>query len=129
MAEKPTRTVLKAVVKIGDKFLVLKRSPDAEFFPKLWEFPGGWPGPETEDAEDALEGKVKDETGIFIHVLPPPKEYVVDCGDRVNKYEIYETRFLFGDVLLSEIHSEFGWLTQEEVKKMPIAPDLENYFK
>ena len=55
----------KAVIKQGDKFLILHRASDEKAFPELWDFPGG----KLEDGEvplESLKREVREETQLEI---------------------------------------------------------------
>ena len=57
------KIVQKAVIKKGDKYLILLRPSDKKFFPDHWDFPGG----KLDDGEDAIESlkrEVLEETGL-----------------------------------------------------------------
>jgi 8-oxo-dGTP diphosphatase len=64
------RVPQKAVINEDNKFLILKRSPNAAVYPNHWDLPGG----RLESGEDmkrSLEREVKEETGLKIKIMKP----------------------------------------------------------
>jgi 8-oxo-dGTP pyrophosphatase MutT (NUDIX family) len=59
---------VKAVLRRGDRVLLLRRSPEAPQFAGLWDLPGG-SVEEGESLEDALVREVHEETGLTPTIL------------------------------------------------------------
>lgn len=99
-----------------EKFLVLKRAKDKEFYPGKWEFPGG--KAEDEDPENAILREFEEETDLV--------------GVVVKRGDVFEWRSKYGtartspflievdeaDVELSREHVDYRWVTREELFKL-----------
>ena len=103
------REIQKVVVKKDDKYLILLRSKDAEFFPECWDFPGG-KLEENEEPYDGIEREVKEETnldvratgvlGVYEYFLEEKKEELI--------FTVYSIEIISGEVKLSSEHSSLS---------------------
>jgi ADP-ribose pyrophosphatase YjhB (NUDIX family) len=109
----------KAVIKQGDKYLILKRSPKAPVYPNHWDFPGGRLE-HGEDATSGLEREVFEETGLKINVIRLVQTLNENPVKRNHFYIAFECRILSGEVRLSHEHTAFRWATKEEILKLNI---------
>lgn len=111
------------VLKKEEKILVLKRKNG------LWEFPGGnieW----GELPEKAAARECKEETGIT------PKEisflgitsatYKKEENEKHSIYLVYSGKCIEDVVTLSEEHTEYRWLTLEELKYLKLGLNAES---
>ena len=108
-----TEQVRKAVlVNDEDKVLILKSSDKNEKHAGEWDLPGG----HIHEGEDDIEGlkrEVKEETGLDI----ASPEMVLDDGRK--KY--YKTREYSGTIEISDEHTEYEWVTIEELDSYTIG--------
>lgn len=115
----------KGVILREGKALLLRRSPDDDFGPGQWEFPGG-----TlefgEGLEDCLRREVREETGLTIRVqrllyantfLTQPWRQVVVVSYLCQPSE--------EEVRLSAEHTAFLWAGKEELGQLLPLPVLE----
>ena len=78
----------KALINDNQKILLLKRSADSKFFPKVWDFPGG----KFEDEDSPIEVVVREtleETGL-----------VITPGEILGEYDYQDTNvhyYFLGD--------------------------------
>lgn len=110
------------------KYLVVCRSakkyPDAG---RQWEIPGGRINPGTSLTEN-LKREVMEETGLEIKYEPK----LITAQDiprpSKNKHIVRLTYsgFADGNVKLSDEHTEYQWLTLEEISKLD---PIDEYFK
>lgn len=99
------------------KFLVLKRNPEKySTVHKLWDMPGGRIDPGSTLLEN-LNRELKEETGLTLS-SEPRLIYAQDIL-RPDKHVVRLTYIGEGEgeITLSDEHSEFDWLTAEEIKK------------
>jgi 8-oxo-dGTP diphosphatase len=119
---KPTHAV-KAVIRNSEgKILFLQRKPD----PKMkvipnWDFPGGIVEL-GEEEKSALQREIQEELGV---------DSVI--GDEVGKWTFfrpydgqtvtvtnYAVELLSQDIILSNEHADFQWVSFEDAKKLPV---------
>jgi len=142
MAEITQRVACKAVISLGGKVLVLREGSTYEEGTQIerWGFPGGRINP----GEPFLEGlrrEVLEETGLSIANQEPL--YVGEWFPNIKGQANHIVAIFFvceptegtkeGDVLLSEEHDSYSWVTAADAKSMDfMAPDddvLATFFK
>lgn len=114
----------KAIIKNGEKYLILKRRPTASTYPNHWDFPGG----KLEIGErpsEGLEREVNEETGLAIVVKHPVLVFSEDLNGHETVFIVYEAEASSKQVTLSHEHTEFKWASRDEILALPI----ENYLK
>lgn len=113
------------------KYLVIMRS--AEKYPDAgakWEIAGGRINPGTPLLEN-LKREVKEETGL--EIIGEPKLITAqDIFSKIKDKQIVRLTYLGqanGEVKLSEEHTEYKWLTSDELVKLePVDPVLKEVF-
>ena len=127
---KKKRTPLKAIIKQGDKYLILMRAAHDVVYPNVWDFPGGMQE-DGEEPKDGLAREVMEETGLTI----VPNEIVFthdhETFDSIKHFLVYDIDSIEGDtdnIMISDEHSAWRWATEEEIKNLPLAPLLTAYF-
>ena len=116
----------KALIEQNGKFLIIKRSETAKNYPLHWDLPGG-KLERGETPEEGLVREVKEETTLDVKVVDPMFSYLETHG--VFAYVVvYECELLSGEIKLSSEHSEYKWVTQEELKELLIEPYLVKFF-
>ena len=108
-----TEQVRKAVlINDEDRVLILRSSDKNEKHAGEWDLPGG----HIHEGEGDIEGlkrEVKEETGLDI----ASPEMVLDDGRK--KY--YKTREYSGTIEISDEHTEYEWVTIEELDSYTIG--------
>ena len=116
----------------GDEILLAKRSEDREFYPGVWDVPGGHcDGNET--PTETLVRELQEEIGVRPHVFeevavlgePRPAEH------RDARYHIFIVTAWAGEpqVQGSE-HSDLCWLSLERALSLPLAhPEYPQLFR
>ena len=119
--------ISKAVIQKDGKFLLLKRASHSKSFPNLWDFAGG-KHDLGETPEQAVLRETKEETS-----------YEIEPGNeiRTEKYQDEKYDLLFhyfipeivsGELKLSYDHSEFRWLSEEEMDELELHPAVKLFF-
>lgn len=125
----------KVVLLHKNKFLILKRASDSKSRPNMWDLPGGnseWPEGLNHNTSNLhtfdVAREIWEETGLrfrpnifvkealtYFSTFFEAKEgiYTVICGWRVKDI----TDSLAESVTISDEHSEFAWISQEEIGK------------
>ena len=121
----------KAMIKDGEKFLILKRSPNAATYPNRWDFPGG--RLETgENAQKGLEREVLEEIGLEVDVKEPVFVFQEKLGNHFDVFIVHSVEIIEGnqsEVKLSEEHTDFKWATREEILGLPIENFLRAFLE
>tara|TARA_Y100001937_G_scaffold127045_1_gene198002 strand:+ start:10686 stop:11108 length:423 start_codon:yes stop_codon:yes gene_type:complete len=108
-----TEQVRKAVlINDEDKALILKSSDLNEKHAGEWDLPGGHIH-EGEDDIDGLKREVKEETDLDI----TSPEMILHDGRK----KFYKTRSYSGTIKLSEEHTEYEWVTIDEIDSYNIG--------
>ncbi len=113
------------IVKKG-KFLLVKRSDNDSFLPGDWEIPGG----KLEYGEVAENGAVREvyeETGLKVKI-----EYLLATWEYEGVYndiQYVQLDFLCtpiddSDVKLSEEHSDYAWITFDQLDNYDMTPEM-----
>jgi 8-oxo-dGTP diphosphatase len=127
--EKKQIIAQKAVIKKGDRFLILLRAKNETAFPELWDFPGG----KLETGEDPLQSlarEVKEETGLTVRAKNVEGSYESELNGAPVKFTIYAVDILSGDpehIVIGEEHSEYRLATAEEIQNLKTMPYMKNY--
>jgi len=112
-----------------NKFLVIRRSPQDDFMPNFWDTPGGCLD-FCENPIKALVRESQEEAGLSIKV-----DQLLYCHNQV-----YEVRHWFTLIYQCEIigdqkiildpneHSEYRWVTFEELKYLPKIDFLNDFY-
>lgn len=123
-----TMVVVRALIKVKQRYLFIKRSDVESFGANQWELPGGKID-NLELLHEGLKREVFEETGLLINVDMSAK-YI---GNEIIKEGKYKGRaFIFmvfdasvrkGNITLSSEHSEFRWFTKNEILKLDLTSD------
>lgn len=111
MSSDPIHVVGAAIFRDG-KCLITRRSAKMSHALK-WEFPGGKIEP-GETAQEALRRELMEELGLEIAVGPFLGRGEGRLGERLILLDVYEARWLGGELTLRE-HHEHGWFGPREI--------------
>lgn len=123
----------KAVIKQGDRFLILlrvaERNGKPNAFAEVWDFPGGRLEKD-EDPEQGLVREVKEETQLDIQ----PKGVQGVCSGQLKdvpiEFVIYSVEVdphSLNGITLGNEHSEWRFATAGEIRQLPTMPYMEEY--
>lgn len=108
-----------AVLRYGNKFLVLKRSEDDEDMPGVWEFPSG-NAEVGENLHNALIREVWEETGIKLNKnnlkivslqqYESEKSDYIKCSVQINFVANIKE---LPNITLSEEHTNYNWVERD----------------
>ena len=103
-----------AVPQHGDKFLLLKRSEQNSSSGE-WVFPGG-KIENNETAKEAARRELKEETGLQGEIKDSGEKYIGEGELGLWKMFPFHVKVQEKDVELDYEHSDFKWLSLEELK-------------
>lgn len=119
--------VTTAIVKRGNKYLLLKRSEHNLTNVNRWQFPEG--GMDfKEKALDSLKRELKEETNLDLISAK-----FLDVTNHILKYfrqdVLYIIRVIFlckakGTIKLSNEHKDYGWFTKAQIRKLPLNREM-----
>ena len=125
-----TYVALKALIVKDRKYLIIKRSPEEDVFAEEWDLPGG----KVNFGElplDALKREVEEETGIGVNVIRPVDVWSFFKND--GKTQVVGITFLCnyagGGFALREEHTNFKWISKEEIAKYKVHKGIKDTFK
>ena len=122
------KTGIKAIIKKDDKYLLLHKSLTVPRFPDFWDFPGGG----LDDNEDPTEGikrEVSEETSLKIEPIKVIWKTQAEVNGIMVEYNVYSVKLLSEEIKLSHEHTEFKWLTKEELLKLKVEPYIKLFFR
>ena len=112
-------TVVAALIKKDDKYLIAKRSTGDSNVLGKWEFPGGKVRP-NEDEKSAIEREIKEEFELEIKA----KEYVINSvfeyPAKTVDLRLYSCDYISGEFHLHD-HSEYRWVDKNDLLKYDLC--------
>lgn len=122
------KPVVIALIKKGNKYLLTKRvdldPEDKEFYPFVWQFPGG--GMEFgEKPEETLIREMLEEIGVKVEIVALIPKIEVDIrGHWQGLFICYLCKLKDENskIILNEEASEYAWYTISEIKRLKVLP-------
>jgi len=113
-----------------DKFLILKRSATTRFAPNQWEFVNGTIELD-ETAEETAIREIREETGLSLAVTQLKPSSVHEVFDVDGRWIVIPYRAeTTGEVIISEEHQTFRWVTEDElVATLNVGDDYQKLLK
>ena len=113
------------------KILILERSSSEFNYPNFWDLPGG-KVENDETLQEAVKREVKEESGLDIE-QEQNYFYVHHCQDKEVDIYGFKANLISGDVIISEEHTKFRWISENEWKNLKYTPSvratIEEFFK
>lgn len=128
--EKKIVVVVKGIITLNNEILIIKRKDDDRIDPGTWENVGG-KIEFGENLETALKREINEEVGL--DVVVNKLLYAVTFQPYPTKHVVlitYKCTAQKGEVMLSEEHSDYRWVSEKEFKELvhqPILEDMERY--
>jgi 8-oxo-dGTP diphosphatase len=126
------KIVLGGVVIKDGKVLILQRHKDEDVYPNMWELPSGKREP-LEPSETSLIREVREETGLDVKIIMPFSvfDYQIEKPDEIR--DSTQINFLVtplsDNIILSEEHQSFAWITKEEIDKYELTEATKGVIK
>ena len=118
------RLVVAAVIRDGDRVLLLERNP-ADYLGGLFELPGGVVEP-GETLHQALRREVAEETGLIVAASDRylgSFDYRSQSGRLTRQFNFQLTTPETPAIILSE-HARFAWVRAAELTDYPVSPEV-----
>lgn len=118
------RLVVAAVIRDGDRVLLLERNP-ADYLGGLFELPGGVVEP-GETLPQALRREVAEETGLILAASDRYRggfDYRSQGGRLTRQFNFQLTAPETPAIILSE-HAGFAWVGIAELAQYPVSPEV-----
>jgi mutator protein MutT len=123
-------TVVAALIKKDNKYLIAKRSTGSEEVLGKWEFPGG-KVEINEDEKSAIEREIFEEFELKIKAIKFLTNNICKYPNKTIDLRLYECEYLNGNFKLHN-HSEYKFVSRNDLLKYDLCPadiPLANYVK
>jgi 8-oxo-dGTP diphosphatase len=111
------------------EFLLLRRSENSHSNPGKWDLPGGKLGQE-ETLGEAVAREVWEETGISIVPGEIAGYVTFELPEKKVIAIVYNEGYVIADVKLSYEHTEYAWISLENILEMNTLPAyFRDFFK
>jgi 8-oxo-dGTP diphosphatase len=109
------------------EILILKRNSQDADYPNLWDVPGGGVD-DGEDLKQAAEREASEECGLEIKI---EENYFNDFYHPEKGIHVYGfmADLIGGDILLSDEHTEFKWISKDGWHNFEYIPSVTATFK
>lgn len=120
---------VRGIIKNKDnEILLVKRHPKSRTDPEMWELPGG----KVEKGEfftDALVREIKEETELDCEVGDFAEAIQNDYSHKRTVQIMMYLENVTGEVKISEEHTEWMWVSLEDMKDLKISTSLKKALK
>ena len=125
MTDDATHTVfVKAHIWRTGHLLLLKRRPDDDLYPDLWDIPGGRLD-RNESARAGLAREIAEETGLILQSCRPLTVWDFDNqGTRALGLSFLATCNEAAPRISGE-HEKLAWMAPQDLDRFPMAPNLQ----
>ena len=113
-------TVVAALIKKNNKYLIARRSTGSLEVLGKWEFPGG-KVEKDETEEHAIEREIKEEFEMDIKAVKYLTNNICEYPSKTIDLRLYECKYLSGDFHLHD-HSEYKFVNKNEIINYDLCP-------
>lgn len=113
-------TVVAALIKKGNKYLIARRSTGDPNVLGKWEFPGG-KLQENESEKEAIEREINEEFELIIKAKKFVTNYVCEYPTKVVGLRLYECEYISGDFNLHD-RSEYIFVDKADIMNFNLCP-------
>lgn len=113
-------TVVAALIKKENKYLIARRSTGSEEVLGKWEFPGG--KVEKDETEGhAIEREIKEEFEMDIKAMKFLTNNICEYPSKIIDLRLYECEYISGEFHLHD-HSEYKFVNKDEIINYDLCP-------
>ena len=121
------RVMVTAIIKRGNKYLLVKRSKKSKVFAGYWQFPEGGVR-YGENVLDALGRELREE--LSVNLLSAKLLWVYTClleryGLPLQLIRIFYKCKVSGQIKLNNENDDYGWFSKSEISKLKLVPGYE----
>ena len=113
-------TVVAALIKKDDKYLIARRSTGSEYTLGKWEFPGGKVEP-NETEEHAIEREIKEEFEMDVKAIRFITNNICEYPNKTIDLRLYECKYISGEFHLHD-HYEYKYVNKEDIINYDLCP-------
>ena len=113
-------TVVAALIKKNNKYLIARRATGSEDVLGKWEFPGG-KVEKNESEEHAIEREIKEEFEMNIKAKRFITNNICEYPSKTIDLRLYECKYISGDFHLHD-HFEYKFVKKEEFVNYDLCP-------
>jgi 8-oxo-dGTP pyrophosphatase MutT (NUDIX family) len=114
--------VVMALLRRGGRVLLCHRSPEREWFPDVWDFPGGHVDPD-ERPEDALVRELGEELGIAVTAPADAPFGTLEDPDLHGRLWVIDRWVGEPSNRCPDEHDEIGWFTRAEARGLRLVDE------
>lgn len=113
-------TVVAALIKKNNKYLIARRATGSEDVLGKWEFPGG-KVEKNESEEHAIEREIKEEFEMNIKAKRFIINNICEYPSKTIDLRLYECKYISGEFHLHD-HFEYKFVKKEEIVNYDLCP-------
>lgn len=113
-------TVVAALIKKDNKYLIAKRSTGDSNVINKWEFPGG-KVELNEDERHAIEREMKEEFELEIKAIKFITNNVCEYPNKIIDLRLYECNYVSGEFKLHD-HSDYTFVSKKDILNYDLCP-------
>ena len=113
-------TVVAALIRKNNRYLIARRATGSEEVLGKWEFPGG-KVEKNETEEQALEREIKEEFEMNIKAVKFITNNICEYPSKTIDLRLYECKYLSGDFHLHD-HFEYKFVYKKDFFKYDLCP-------
>jgi len=121
-------TISKAVISKDGKFLLLKRAAHSKTFPNTWDFAGG-KGEPGKSPEEAVVRETKEETSLNVTITNLLASLTYEEDKYHANFHYFIPQSISGILKISNDHSDFCWVSLDEIKSLPLHPSVKIFLE
>jgi ADP-ribose pyrophosphatase YjhB (NUDIX family) len=122
------RIVVKAQIWRDGRLLIIKRAPDSDPYPGLWDVPGGSVH-KGETIDQGLRRETSEEVDLTLSHIRPLTSWSTGQQESLVIGLSYLATSETDTVTLSEEHTDFAWVEPSSISDYDFPPNLEKEIK
>jgi len=127
----PPKRLHKIAIYHDGKLLILKRSTLNAYFPEFWGLPTAISDEdETDPTAEEITQTIHSQYNLALTGLTFVKNFEITLPDGYEeKIAVYDAETEGTDVKIDAKHTEYRWVSLQELAHYPILPSLEQYLR